>query len=379
MARPLIAYADGVDSAVVAPTTVAEVAGIDSGGDVEVLLGWTVAELPWLDSDVQGATVMVGPALRAAAAAGRLRYVPTRLSAIPRLLSDTLRPAVAVVAGIRRGDGFAYRGTVGWGPAACRVADAVVVEVDEDAPDLGAPLIEGPIAATIPRPATEVMPAPRGLDDVDRTIGRHVCTLLPDGATLQLGPGGIAEAIVEAIDRPVGLCTGLITDAMAGLADRGLLAGTATAGYVWGDDAVSRLAAAGRLRLRPVEETHDVSTVAAIPRFIGCNTALQVGLDGAVNVERVRGRVVAGIGGHADFCAGAARSFGGVSIIALRSTNPSGRSNIVAEVDVVSTPRCDIDAVVTEHGVADLRGLDDAGRRAAIIAVAAPEHRAGLG
>ena len=121
--------------------------------------------------------------------------------------------------------------------------------------------------------------------------------------------------------------------------------------------------------------THDIVAVSRIPRFVACNTALQVGLDGAVNVERVGGRVVAGIGGHADFSAAASRCVDGLSVIALRSTDRDGRSTIVPRVDVVSTPRCDVDVVVTEHGVADLRDLDDAERAGRMVTIAAPEHR----
>jgi len=377
MAQPIIAYADGVDSALTAPADVAGLLDV-AAEEIAVLLGWMVGAPPWIDTDITGATTMVGAALRSAVAEGRIRYVPTRLSAVPRLLADTLRPTAVVVSGVRRGEALAYRGTVGWAPAACRVADAVVVEVDDSAPDLGAPLIEGPVVAVVERPDIDVIPAPRSVDDIDRAVGRNVVELLPDGATLQLGPGGIAEAILEAIERPVRIWSGLITDSIASLAERGLLDGTATAGYVWGGEPIARLADRGLLRLVPTEESHDVSHIASIPRFVGCNTALEVGIDGSVNVERVRGRTVAGIGGHADFCGGAARSPGGLSVIALRSTGPRGHSSIVPEVEVVSTPRCDVDAVVTEHGVADLRGLDDAERRDAIAAIAAPEHHSSL-
>jgi len=113
------------------------------------------------------------------------------------------------------------------------------------------------------------------------------------------------------------------------------------------------------LRLAPVSETNDSTAVAAIARFVACNTALQVGLDGAVNVERIGDRVITGIGGHSDFCAGASRSIGGLSIIAVRSRAADGTPTIVEQVDVVSTPRSDVDVVVTEHGIADLRGLSD--------------------
>lgn len=374
MGAPLIAYADGADSAVVDPALVAGLVGMESH---RVLLGWTTASPAWM-AVTSGLTTMVGAGCRGAVADGRVRYLPVRLSGVPKLVEEQLRPQVAVIAGVRRGSDLAYRGTVGWGPAACGAADAVVVEVDDMAPDLGGPLIEGPIAAVVERPDVARPGAPREVDEVDLAIGRHVAALIPDGATIQLGPGGIGEAIVASIDRPVRIHSGLVTDAMASLADRKLLTGVLTAGYVWGGEQVAALARDGRLRLLPVTGTHDPARIGAIDRFVGCNTALQLGLDGSVNVERVAGRTVAGIGGHADFCAGATASRGGISIVALRSTTPKGRSTIVGSVDVVSTPRCDVEMVVTEHGVADLRGLDDAERADAITTIAAPEHRAHL-
>jgi acyl-CoA hydrolase len=254
-----------------------------------------------------------------------------------------------------------------------------VVEVDGDGPDLGGPLIPGEILATIDRaPASAFASAPRPPDDVERAIAGHAVSLLPDDPTIQAGVGATADATLAAIDRPVRVWSGLATDEMARLAERGLLVGQVTAAYVWGGAPVARLAAAGRLRLVPIEETHDLTRVSAIERFVAFNTALQVGLDGSVNVEAVSGRYVAGIGGHADYCAAAARSVGGLSVVALRSTTRSGRSTIVPSVDVVSTPRCDVDVVVTEYGVADLRGLGDAERARRIVAVASPDRRAGL-
>lgn len=374
---PLIAYPDGADSARVAPDVVARLAGLDHP-EPGVLLGWTPEDRAWLASGrLHGTTVMAGYALAPAVRDGRLRYVPARLSAVPHVV-ERVRPDVAVVSGIRRGSSYAYCGTVGWGPAATRAARHVVVEVDDDAPDLGAPSIDGDVVAVVPRAGGAVTAAPRTCDDVDLAIGRRVAALLPDDATIQLGPGGIAEAIVAAIERPVGIFSGLLSESAAALARRDLLRGTATAGYVWGDDATVELARSGRLRLEPVEVTHDITAVGAIERFVACNTALQVGLDGSVNVERVGGRVVAGIGGHADFCAAAARSPGGISVIALRSTDRRGNSTIVPNVDVVSTPRCDVDVVVTEHGVADLRDATDDERAARVTAVASPPHRDAL-
>jgi acyl-CoA hydrolase len=218
----------------------------------------------------------------------------------------------------------------------------------------------------------------RKADNIDLEIGALVASMVPDDASLQFGPGGVGEGIARALDRPVRIWSGLCTDDVASLHDRSLLAAPVVAAYTQGGDAIRRLAAAGMLRLTPTTVTHDLTRLSSIPRFVGCNTALQVGLDGAVNLERVGGRMIAAIGGHSDFCAGASGSIGGVSIIAVRSTTRHGDSTIVPRVEVVSTQRSDVDVVITEHGVADLRGVSDRVRAERIASVAHPDHRAVL-
>jgi acyl-CoA hydrolase len=389
----LIAYLDGVDSARSAPEVVAKAVGSDAASDAgEVLMGWTPETRAWLSSpSLRGRTVLAGYALSAAVAEGRLTYLPVRLSALPRLVADVLRPDIAVVTGVRRGGDLVFGSSVGWGPALARAASAVVVEIDEGGADLGGPVIPGHIVATLDRPAADgPWPVPRAPDDVDHQIGRNVISVLPEEPTLQFGPGGVADAIIAALDRPVRIWSGLVTDALAALEQRGLLLGAAISTYAWGQPSgvgepgpsgaggLARMAAEGKLQLLALEQTHDLTMLSAKERFVGCNTALQVGLDGTVNVERVAGRQVAGMGGHPDFCAAAVRSLGGMSIIALRSTTRRGASTIVPQVEVTSTPRCDVEVVVTEHGVADLRGVDDRERSRRIAQVAAPEHRASL-
>jgi acyl-CoA hydrolase len=373
----LIVYADGADSPRTSPAAVAETVGVR---EWDLLLGWTPEPRAWLDAlGCRVRTVMGGYSLGGVLASGRGEYLPVRLSALPRLLRGPLRPDVAVVTAVRRRGRLVFAHSVGWGPAAARAARrGVVVELaDSDLADLGGPPIPGRIVAVVDRPqAVSPSPGPRTPDDIELAIGRAVASVLPDRPVLQYGPGGIGEALLAAIDRPVRVWSGLVTDAVAGLAERGLLDGEITAGYAWGTaETMGRLAAAGLLRLRPLEETHDLARIAAFNGFVACNTALQVGLDGSVNVERVGGRVMAGIGGHADFCVAAARAPSGLSVVALRSIDPTGRSTIVPAVEVVSTPRCDVDVVVTEWGIADLRGAGDAERARRIATVAAPQHR----
>jgi acyl-CoA hydrolase len=371
----VLAYADGFSSPRSAPTTVLRAARVE--GAHELVLGWTPEPRAWLaDRDLRGRAILGGYALADAIAANRVQYLPVRLSAVPRLLATTLRPDVAVVTGVRRGGELVFASDVGWGPAAARNASRVVVEVDEDGADLGGPPIPGNIVATILRPPPEAPPPmPRPPSAMDLTIARNVVALLPEGATVQVGPGGLADAVIASISHPVRVWSGLVTDSVVALHDRGMLDGPATAAYTWGG---ALLAREGLVHLRPVEETHDITRLSSIEWFAACNTALQVGLDGSVNVERVGGRVVAGIGGHADFSAGASRSIGGLSIVALPSTTRTGMTTIVPRVECVSTPRADVDIVVTEHGVADLRGVDDAERAQRIVAIAAPHHQPAL-
>jgi acyl-CoA hydrolase len=382
--RPLIvAYADGPDGPLPDPQVIEALAGTP----VELLLGWVVRRPAWLErTGVPITTVMLGPGMRAAAAAGRVRPVATRLSAVPGLLAGRLRPDIAVVGAARVGSepGWRLVGSPGWALAAVRAASRVIIErwpsPPPDSP-LGPPIgpylppcrVLGVVERTDPPDAP---PDPRAGPELGQ-IGRLVAPLIPDGATIQWGPGAVGASVVAALERPVRVRSGLVTDELVDLSARGLLSAPAEAAYLWGGPMLNEMVARGRLRLEEVGYTHDLTALATTERFVAVNTALQVGLDGAANVEMVGGRMVSGPGGHPDFAAGASRSPGGLSIVALPAAS-GGRSNIVASPDVVSTPRCDVDVVVTEHGVADLRGCPDAERAARIIAVAAPEHRAEL-
>lgn len=401
----MVAYADGPDGPLPDPRLVESVLG----RPVELLLGWVVRTPDWLDlSPAPVTTLMLGAGLRRAAGSGRVRAVATRLSAIPGLLAGRLRPDVAVVGaaeapGTR--SGWRLVGSPGWALAAVRAAGEVIIErwpaggagpagegagpAGEGAgvapggrgpvvvPALGPPLPECRIAGVVDRVDPPDPPPDNRTSPEHDQIGRLVARLVPDGATVQWGPGAIGASVVAALDRPVRVRSGLVTDELAGLAAKGLLAAPAEAAYLWGGAGLHSLVAAGQLRLEELVHTHDLTGISAVERFVAVNTALQVGLDGAANVESVAGRLVSGPGGHPDFAAGASRSPGGLSVVALTSGS-GGRSNIVAVPDVVSTPRADVDVVVTEHGVADLRGCSDRERADRIIAVAAPEHRAAL-
>jgi acyl-CoA hydrolase len=370
----LVAYGDGPWAPTVDPATVAQLCGLD---EPDVLLGWTVEELPWLATMPPGrvTSTMAGPRLAQAMAAGVVRVRSTAISAMPRLLAGELRPDVAVVAGRQAGTGFVFGPSVGWAHAAARFARrGVVVDVRPGLPAYDAPPIPGEILAVVEGPAVTPSAPGRAATADETAIGATVADLVPPGATLELGFGTVCDAVAAALSVGVRIRSGMVTDALVRLHRRQLLLDRAEATFAWGGDDLAALSAAERLRLVPSDESHDIDRLARFEQFTAVNSALEVGLDGAVNVEILGGRPVSGIGGHADFCAASTRSEGGLSIIALTATR-RGRSAIVPAVEKVSTAPADVHLVVTEHGVADLRGVNAAERRRRLIGVAAPEFR----
>jgi acyl-CoA hydrolase len=356
-----------------------ELAAAGELADWPLFLGWVVGQPTWMSNIGHGKALSVlgGYASVDAIASGAIRYLPVRLSQVPRLLSERIAPEVVVVRARPERHGFRLSGSVGWSLTAVKRARRIVVEVDDSGPKIDTPELPSRDVLALPSKTAPYSPPRPMLDDVDRRIGELVVGLIPDRATIQHGPGNISEAVLSAIDRPVKVWSGIVSDALIQLSERGLLVGQAIAAYLWGGPELHELAAQGLVRLRGVEETHDAGALAAIDRFVTVNTALEVGLDGSVNIERVGNRMVAGIGGHADFCAAGSTSPGGLSIVALRASR-KGHSTIVPIVERTSTARSSIDVVVTEHGVADLRGLDDAARSRALLLVCEPALRAGL-
>jgi acyl-CoA hydrolase len=359
-----VAFADGASSPAGLAGPLSAVAR--AVGGVRLLLGWTLSLPAELDlsafADVR--TYLAANALRRSVGDGLLRYVPVRLGALPALLAGPWRPDVLVASARPGRSGLTFGAEVGWMRAAAAAAGTVVVELDHALPHAtrSDELSERDVlvaAETARGPVQVPSPAP------DATgLGERVAALIPAGAAVQYGPGVVGEAALRALRVPVRIDSGLLTDAVVDLDERGLLQGDPTAAYLVGTDRLYRWAH-GRPVLTGVEETHDIGRLEKLP-LVAVNTALEVDLAGQVNVERAGSRVVAGLGGHPDYAAAAARSARGLSIVALPTVR-GGRSTLVERLAVpASTARSDVDVVVTERGHADLRGLDDAERAAAL-------------
>jgi acyl-CoA hydrolase len=265
---------------------------------------------------------------------------------------------------------------VSWLRAVIDAGVPLAVVLDEALPraTAGPPLPEDQtfvIGHTADGPATvPVAPEP---SPEHRRIGELVAGLLPDDARVQWAPGQLGQAVVRGIlerGRPVHADSGLLGDPVVDLDEAGLLASTPTATYLVGTprlyDWADAHGRAGRPVLHGVEVTHDPNRLAADPPLVAVNTAVEVDPDGQVNVEGTASALVGGIGGHPDYAAAATRSRRGLSVVALASTH-RGRPTMVDRLSrPVTTASHDVDVVVTEHGVADLRGLDREERRTAL-------------
>lgn len=365
-----VALSDGAGAPLGLGPALAEAAR--SVGGVSLLLGWCLALPVELDPAAfpDARSFTGGYALRAPIRDGRVRSLPVRLGSLPALLAGPLRPDV-VVAGLRPGRrGLAFGTEVSWLPAAIDAGAAVLAEVNHALPaaaacgELSAERVV--VVSEVERAPVEDPPQPP--DPAIREIGRLAAALVPPGATIQYGPGGVGEAVLAALEAPVSVASGVITDGVVSLDDRSLLRGVPRAAYMVGTARVYRWGD-GRPVLTRVEETHDVSRLGALPVFVSLNTAFEIDPTGQVNVERVGGDPAGSVGGHPDFALAASRSPGGLSVIALPTVRGGRRTLVERLSGPTTTSRADVDVVVTERGVADLRGLDDRERGAALRAL----------
>jgi acyl-CoA hydrolase len=339
-------------------------------GGVRLILGWVPRADPGLDfaafADVR--TVMPGWGLRDGVAAGLVRFPPVRLSAVPALLHGPWRPDLLVASVVHAGGtaGYSFGSEVSWQRAAIGAGAHVAAVVSRGVPraDAGAPLHPDQVAvvgesAEPPGILRDTPPKPE-----HEEIARRVAALIPAGVRLQVGPSPVGDALLRQLTVPVRIDSGLLPESVVGLSARGLLIGEPAASYLAGGPKLYQWAD-GRPILHPVEYTHDLGRLSAGP-FIAVNTAIEIDVDGQVNVEGTAAAVLGGIGGHADYAAAATRSVGGLSVITV-TTRHNGKPTLVPRLSrPASTPSQDVDVVVTERGSADLRGLSRPERRAAL-------------
>ena len=241
------------------------------------------------------------------------------------------------------------------------------------------------------RPLAEHHPQPE--TSVEARIGELVAGLVEDGSTLQMGIGGIPDAVLSRLHhkRELGIHTEMFSDRVVDLVEAGVVTNRAK---VVGQGRLATSFVTGTRRLfdfvhdnplvsfHPCDWTNDTAVIRRNPRVVAINSALQVDLTGQVCADSLGHRIFSGIGGQLDFIRGAALSRGGKPVIALPSTAAGGRvSRLVSQLDPgagVVTTRGHVHWVVTEFGAVNLHGMTLRERAEALISIAHPDFRNGL-
>ncbi len=339
----------------------------------------------------------VGANVREAVQAGRADYLPVFLSEVPLLFRRNILPIDVAMVTVSPPDkhGYCSLGTsVDASLAAVQTARRVIAQVNKHMPRSHGDgrvhvsqfhaLVEGDL------PLPEHQPAVLG--DVERAIGRHVAALVDDGATLQMGIGGIPDAVLAALrdHRKLGIHTEMFSDGVLDLVERGVITGEnkvvmpgrIVAGFVNGTrrlfDFIDDNPAVAMLDIAFVNDT---AVIRRNPKVTAINSAIEVDLTGQVVADSIGEKQFSGVGGQMDFIRGASLSEGGKPIIALPSTTKKGESRIVPLLKQgagVVTTRAHVHYIVTEYGPARLYGKNLRQRAKALIEIAHPSHRAML-
>jgi len=323
----------------------------------------------------------------------RADYVPYVFSEIPFLFDSVLPVDVAMVT-VSPPDknGFCSLGvSVDYTKKAVESAKIVIAEINKAMPrthgDSFVHVSEIDCFVEVDIPIAELKATE--LTDVEINIGKYVTELIEDGSCLQLGIGGIPDAVLKNLGslKDLGVHSEMISDGVKHLVEKGIINGrkknfhkdkiviTFLMGsrefYDWVDDNPI-------IEMRTVDYTNNPYIIAQNKNMVAINSALEVDLLGQVCADTIGPKQFSGVGGQLDFVRGARMSEGGKAVIALPSTAKGGISRIVPtlkEGAAVTTSRNDVDYVVTDYGIASLKGKTVRDRMKALINIAHPNVR----
>ncbi len=328
---------------------------------------------------------------------GDLRVIPMNLSDIPRLVETGVLPVSVVLVQISPPNRHGYCSlgvTTDFIHTLVKHARVVIAEINPRMPHTwGAaalPVSKIMAALEVDRPLVS-SPPPR-VGATEGAIAKNIADLVPDGATIQLGYGSLPQAVLDALGgkNDLGLHSGMITDGVATLIERGVLTnarkpidvGRSVTGVVLGTERLYTFVDDNPLvEMRECTYTHGATVLSQLPDFVAINSSVEVDLWGQVNAELAGDRLIGGVGGQLDFVRGAHLAPRGKSILALPSTARDGKvSRIVPQLRsaAVTYGKSDADWVVTEFGAARLQGLPLEARAQALIDLAHPDFRDSL-
>jgi len=367
--------------------------------DVEVMHLATMGSADYTKPEYEGhfrhSTCFIGANVREAVQAGRADYIPIFLHEIEELFRSGVMPIDVALIQCCPPDHYGYM-SLGTGIdvtlTAAKHARHLIVEVNDQCPrTLGDSFLHVSKADTIveaSHPLAEYKK--QEVTDLHRAIARHVANLIPDGATLQTGIGGIPDAVLLMLagHKDLGLHTEMFSDGVIDLIKSGVINNEkktlhphkVISGFVLGTKPLFDFIHDNPIfEFHPTAYANDPFVIAQNDRMVAINSAVEVDLTGQVCSDSVGHLPYSGFGGQVDFIRGAARSKGGVPVIALLSTAKDRTvSRITPELKAgagVVTSRADVHYVVTEYGVAYLHGKNLRQRAEALIAIAHPDFQ----
>ena len=328
---------------------------------------------------------------------GRYEMIPCNLHSVSTMQLRSRKPnvfAVAVSPMDEHGNvsiGFDLQSTI----ECMEAADRVIFEVNRQLPfipgDGVVPITKATYLYEVDRPLPELKAAP--VTAAEKVIGEAVASLIHDGDTIQLGIGGIPNAVGEALrfKHDLGLHSEMLTSSMGELircgavtnARKSIDRGKCVSAFAFGDAQLYKtMAHSGLVTMRRAAYTNDPFVIMQNENLVSVNTALEIDLTGQVCSESIGPRMWSGTGGATDFAYGAYHAKGGRGILALTSTAKHGTISKIRPVlspgAVVSISRNIVDTVITEYGIAHLRDRSIRQRVENLIAVAHPDFRAEL-
>ncbi|WP_295583572.1 acetyl-CoA hydrolase/transferase family protein [uncultured Oscillibacter sp.] len=331
---------------------------------------------------------------RKAINAGFADVMPAYYRDIPGLFQEYVQPDV-LIAAVSPMDKHGYFSTGCDGSlsqALVSTAKTILLEVNPHMPrSLTSTQIHvSRVSALWENDAPLICLPPTKIDEVSARIGGYIAEEIPNGATLQLGIGAIPDAVGNALQdkRHLGIHTEMFTDSMMTLIECGAVdnsakpihTGKTVAAFAFGSQRMyDYIDDNPMVEMLPVNYVNDPAVIARHPDFISINAALEVDFFGQVCAESIGTRHVSGTGGQSDYVRGAVQSKGGKSFIAFASTAKNDTvSRIMPTLTPgaqISTSKNDVDCIVTEYGIAKLRGRTLSQRTKALIAIAHPSFR----
>ena len=350
---------------------------------------------PGMEKHFRHNALFVGGSTRKAVEEGRADYTPCFFHEIPRLFTDGCLPVDVAFIQVSLPDerGYCSFGiSVDYTQPAAQAAKLVIAQVNKNMPYTygnGIHLKDIDFIVEKDEPLIELPPPKIG--ETERKIGEYVASLIHDGDTLQLGIGAIPDAVLSFLGekKNLGIHSEMFSDGVVDLARKGVITNTKktinpgkfVSCFLMGTRKLYDFVDHNEdVLIEAVDYTNDPFVVAKIDNIISINSAIQVDLMGQTNSEMIGNRQFSGVGGQVDFVRGASRAKGGKAIIAMPATAAKGKiSKIVPLLDegsAVTTSRNDIDYVVTEFGIASLKGKTLRQRAKALIEIADPKFKA---